>query len=1038
MFDLIKSRVSLPAQIEKDAKTPLKIGGTNTYVIENEREHGGCPFCGHKDCFRVFHEDEIPEKSSFKCFSCGEYGDVIMWISKFHKLDLSEAAKYLIKEYDINIPRTKATPEQELFTLAADYYFAAMWENSNEPIHKLGDMTPVEYQLKVRKHTEKALKHFKVGWSDGGLCKFLEAFGHDEQLLIEVGLKNAKSKADYLPAGCFVYPHFVEGRVSHFTIKDPEKKILYQLPNRYRLNGHLFYNQSSARKYELLILVEGENDVISVWNQAQNKYGVIGTIGSISGEQMDWLVANCKDRILVTIFDPDNAGDLYREKIQTIAKYFTKVCHVKPPNDKDIDELLREGGDLESIVEKNEVIVTTNRVNKTKALLMAPLKGSAPEEGIESINKALNVEDKEIQVTVGSDSEVLVAPPIASNVVDVRNEAKTEAKTTTKIEAKAKKAPKEESASNTEVDSGGDVEVRTSIYEYKNQYFKDRKIRDQVVPVRLSNFTMEITNVYIEEGGRGRIREVVLTKENGLKSKPIPVNSESKTSLKNFRVLVADCIDADFFGTDADLSNVWEYVTDKHPDTIVTVLHGVGRSQLHKHWAFKNVLVTSSGVVHTCDENGVFWTHGNSRGFKVESLNEDASDRTGIPELNINMSKEETEALLVEYIHQLGKNLGSLGDALTMVGWMKYCVYSDEYFNVSKGSPFLFLSGGSNAGKGTICSWLQGLYGMNSIGRDTVPQIKSGVGLARRSQYYRSLPLWIDEVRDADMDKDLIDTFRVYYDRSSRNMGAKDPKAIRVQGVNSCLMFAGEDIFTDTATRMRCLHIRVLKAQNHGGEKGTGPSRGDTRSTYEWFLRNQDKFSAIGFDWIKEASVADGRAVADNMMALSRKIQSVINGDTRKNVCWAAGGYFGLEFAQKYFPKYDYWQYLLDAGKQDGNSQEEDNMIARFFSYIESMRSGANSPISDKHIHVTQVKKGSGKTDRHLIMHYRYIFDCVMKEFGSMNKGLLTRNSLLSAIMEEPYFVGRPKIAFTKDGHRFVALELNLELAPEFIKDIVA
>ena len=55
-----------------------------------------------------FHNDKSPsfsvssEKQIYKCFSCGEAGNVLTFVMKYKKLTFLEAAKYLADKANIN------------------------------------------------------------------------------------------------------------------------------------------------------------------------------------------------------------------------------------------------------------------------------------------------------------------------------------------------------------------------------------------------------------------------------------------------------------------------------------------------------------------------------------------------------------------------------------------------------------------------------------------------------------------------------------------------------------------------------------------------------------------------------------------------------------------------------------------------------------------------------------------------------------------------------------------------------------------------
>jgi len=356
MFNLIKSKVNLLELMSKELQLEFKECGTDTYQILDEKECGGCIFCGHNDCLKIRHNDENLEDSFYRCFSCEATGSVIDFIAWKYELPPREAATKLAKDYNIDLPKDH-NPLQEIFSLAATYYSNCFWEAKGNV--KLAKMTPKDYQLKVRKHTEETLKTFQVGWSDGGLVAFLESLGFDPDLLLESGLKNRKTGKDFLPNDCFIYPHLVKGKVSHFTFKDSLKKLAYQLPNKYVLNGFEFYNQDCLKDFETIIVVEGENDLLSIFEN-QTKYGVIATIGQISGAQLDWMRENLGNKHVITLFDPDDAGNKYRIKVGKIKAAFRSLVQVLPPDAKDIDDHLTSGANLDGLISSNKVVAAAS------------------------------------------------------------------------------------------------------------------------------------------------------------------------------------------------------------------------------------------------------------------------------------------------------------------------------------------------------------------------------------------------------------------------------------------------------------------------------------------------------------------------------------------------------------------------------------------------------------------------------------------------------------------------------------------------------
>lgn len=335
MFATVKDQVDIIDVAEKLFSTEYRAIGESTFEPEDKE----CPFCNHRDCFRI---KKTEKESFYKCFSCDETGDVIALTAKVKAITPVEAVKLLSTEYDVVLPKDH-NPVQGIFNQAAVYYHNILLETG--PCPELNGLTPLEFQHDRRKHLPKVLGDMQVGWSDGGLVPHLVSLGYDEELIKASGLVNRRGK-DFLPSKVFIYPHKVKSHTSHFTFKDPLKQLEYQLPNKNKLRGHCFYNSDSITLNGPVIVVEGENDLISTI-EAGWESGVIATIGSVSSTQLDWLRVNLANREVITLFDPDPAGDGYRTKVNKLKTSFSSLRQVRLDG-KDIDEYLKGGATLES------------------------------------------------------------------------------------------------------------------------------------------------------------------------------------------------------------------------------------------------------------------------------------------------------------------------------------------------------------------------------------------------------------------------------------------------------------------------------------------------------------------------------------------------------------------------------------------------------------------------------------------------------------------------------------------------------------------
>ena len=795
MFKTVKANTNLVEIMAKELGLDFKESGENTYSIVDEQEYGGCPWCHHNGCLKVKQDNEDLQSAFYKCFSCEEHGSVIDFISWKYKISPVEAAHKLATEYSIKLPMGYS-PIQEVFELAANYYHTTFIES--KPINKLAKMTPSDYQLRVRGHKEESLSRFQIGWSDGGLIDFLSSMGFDDELLLESGLKSKKTGKDFLPSDCFIYPHRVDSKISHYTFKDPSKKLAYQLPNKFSLNGFEFYGQDSVKQFDTIILVEGENDLIST-SEVQSKYGVLASIGNLSGAQLEWMRNNLGNKHVITLFDPDDAGDKYREKLAKIKNSFRSLTQVKPPDNKDIDELLVAGADLDNLIKEHQI--------KVEATPNIPIPSHSP----------------------GSNARAAGDVVVSTVLVD-------------------------------DTESETDESNNNGVIEKHNIYYRVKYKEGEPIYTMISNFTIILTNVYITESG-DRLREIVIRRMDGYSSDPVVVSSEAKVSLKSFRVLLARAADADFRGTEADLISVWELVYSKNTETLVKVTRTVGRHEGLRGWITFNSFISDSGEVIEKDENNIFWMKNKTIGIKAEGLNRSDVDSTDIPKLDTSTTPDERTELLRGFAHNLAKNLGDPGSALIMLGWMQSCAYSNYIFElIGRGFPTLFVWGTNGQGKGTICGWLMSIYNLDISGKTTVNQIKSGVGLSRKAEYYSSLPLHIDEIRSDQETQTHISTFRTYYDRTPRTMGDKDGFGVKIVPVRSCFMFSGEDMFEDPATKERCIITRIPKLGR------------ETSESYKWIEEHKSQLSSVGFKWILESVNTDHAKVGEAILKLDREL----------------------------------------------------------------------------------------------------------------------------------------------------------------------
>ena len=923
IFEILKEKVLLTDAISRYLEDDLKPVGTATYTTEEDV----CPFCGHRECFRIKSDEEVPEDGFFNCFSCGVGGDLVNFVGLHFKEEPVDAARRIAKDFKIDLPRDYS-PVQEIMNVAANYYKTNLQSNRTT-LSALNNMTPMQFQMEVRKHDPEVLQHLQIGFSDGGLVSFLDSLGFEEDQIEASGLKGKKG-GDYLPYNCFIYPHFVKGRVSHFTFKDPNKTREYQLPNKFRLNDVQFYNQDSIQGCDKVIIVEGENDLISVLEGGWN-YGVIASIGQISNAQIKWVTENLAGKHVFTIFDPDAAGDKYRSRFVSIASHFESLTQIRLPEEaEDIDAYLKSGGVLADAFENH----------------------------------------------------VVEAPLLARN----------------------------ESGESVEVDPNQDIPVieRNGAY-YKLKYDREHNLSLD----KITDFILELRNVYILKDQR--LREIVAIREDGKRSQPILISSQDKVSTRNFKPFIANAIDGSFSGGDLDLIYIWKLVYAKGNEREVHLPTTVGHVPDHGGWLFRNCFISHAGAVVGPDDDGIMWYAGPKSGLKPWSIQGGLDQRAlrEVPALMAHFSPEDRSDMTRDFLNYLAQNLGDMGMALCMVAWSMACAYSDLIFDKFGLFPFLFFYGRHGRGKTNIIRWLLDLYGMRDLGYCTLPQLKSGVGVARKAAYYASLPMAIDEIRADKTAVEFYGTFRSWYNRTSRPMGAKDEGAVRVQEVRSTFIFGGQDTFTDTALRSRCVNLNI-------------PVKGrDLVDSYRWMEANRRGFSAIGYNWILESSNVDQNVLIEGIQTMHKRFLDY-NMEARAAEVWGIVGFFAEILALKYTEGFDIEDYVVHMSLKESEEAVNDDIILQFFNIFEGLMVGERPIITGDH-----VKCEEGK----LYIWFAESFRLVNRNRGGVEE-TFSKGAVLSAIREEPYFLGESREPIGIDGVRRRAIVLDIEKAPDVIRSI--
>ncbi|MGL6104783.1 DNA primase [Romboutsia sp.] len=319
------------------------------------------PSGGNYKALCPFHGEKTPSfyintsKQIYKCFGCGEGGDVINFVMKMENLDFIDAVKLLASKCGVEIntnvdEKTKEKIEkskkyQDIHVEAARFYFSNLVKERN----------PGYEYLRKRGLDDKIIKKFGLGYSLNSwnaLVDYLLSRGYIKKDLIECGLFGYKKETDKIYdkfRNRVIFPIFdYRGNVIGFGgrvlddslpkyLNSPDTLIFNKRQNLYGLNF-----ARKEIKDRTIVLVEGYMDLISLY-----QYGiknVVATLGTALTDQQGNLIKRYADTAIIS-YDSDEAGiKATLRAIEILAKLDINVKVLNLNKSKDPDEFIRKYG----------------------------------------------------------------------------------------------------------------------------------------------------------------------------------------------------------------------------------------------------------------------------------------------------------------------------------------------------------------------------------------------------------------------------------------------------------------------------------------------------------------------------------------------------------------------------------------------------------------------------------------------------------------------------------------------------------------------
>ncbi|MBO7101399.1 MAG: DNA primase [Bacteroidales bacterium] len=319
---------------------------------------GCCPF--HNEKTPSFYVS--PSKGIYKCFGCGEAGDVVNFLRKHEHYTYVEALQWLARKYNIEIQEKELTAEEKerqterdgLFHVSefAQKYFADLLYND-----EMGRAVGLSY-FHQRGLSDEIIKRFGLGYCLDEWSNFTDHAlknGYSEAMLEKTGLTIVKEdsgkKYDRF-RGRVMFPIYsISGRVLGFSgrvlssekqaakyVNSPDSEIY----NKSRILYGLFQARAAIAKADKCYLVEGNVDVVSMHQSGvENTVASCGT--SLTVEQIR-LIKRYTPNVTV-LYDGDSAG--IKAALRAVDLLFAEGMHVRLvlfPDGEDPDSYAQKYG----------------------------------------------------------------------------------------------------------------------------------------------------------------------------------------------------------------------------------------------------------------------------------------------------------------------------------------------------------------------------------------------------------------------------------------------------------------------------------------------------------------------------------------------------------------------------------------------------------------------------------------------------------------------------------------------------------------------
>ena len=303
-----------------------------------------------------FHDDHNPsmsvsnEKQMYKCFVCGNAGNVFNFVMEFEKVSYYEAVKIVGKSIGLNVDigninnNFKKNPLYDIYSISCKFYQNSLNTSSGKI---------AKNYLKNRNITDDMINYFQIGLSpsDNSLTKLLlnKNINYNDIVSSGIAIENNNSLND-IYKNRIMFPLWdLNGNVVGFSGRvydeSSSSKYINTMETDIFKKGNLLYNYHNAKEYsrkDSIIVVEGFMDVIRLYSIGIKN--VVATMGTAITKNQASLIRKLSSNIIL-MFDGDEAGNKATlTAIEELNDFNLNIKIIRLEDNLDPDEYILKNG----------------------------------------------------------------------------------------------------------------------------------------------------------------------------------------------------------------------------------------------------------------------------------------------------------------------------------------------------------------------------------------------------------------------------------------------------------------------------------------------------------------------------------------------------------------------------------------------------------------------------------------------------------------------------------------------------------------------